>query len=79
VGCYLIQSLSLNPTASPGQKDPGPLSIGYYAGGAIMFAGGLVAWFFGVNAERKSLEDIATPLSAARRSSTLTESPAAAH
>jgi hypothetical protein len=44
-----------------------------------MFAGGLVAWFFGVNAERKSLEDIATPLSAARRSSTLTESPAAAH
>jgi hypothetical protein len=29
-----------------------------------MFAGGLIAWFFGVNAERKSLEDVASPLSA---------------
>ena len=29
-----------------------------------MFAGGLIAWFFGVNAEQKSLEDIATPLTA---------------
>ena len=60
-------------------KNPVPLSIGYYAGGAIMFAGGLVAWFFGVNAERKSLEEIATPLSAARRSPSLVESPAPAH
>ena len=59
-------------------KDPGPLSIGYYAGGAIMFVGGLVAWFFGVNAERKSLEDIATPLSAARRPSPV-ENPVLAH
>ena len=48
-------------------KDPGPLTIGYYAGAAIMFAGGLIAWFFGVNAERRPLEDIATPLSAAPR------------
>jgi len=54
-------------------KDPGPLSIGYYAGGAIMFAGGLVAWFFGVNAERRSLEDVAAPLSAARRAQSPTE------
>ena len=44
--------------------NPGPLTIGYYFGAALMFAGGLVAWFFGVDAERKSLEDIATPLSA---------------
>jgi hypothetical protein len=29
-----------------------------------MIAGGLIAWFFGVNAERQSLEDIANPLSA---------------
>ena len=29
-----------------------------------MITGGLVAWFFGVDAERKSLEDIADPLSA---------------
>ena len=33
----------------------------------VMFAGGLIAWYFGVNAERKSLEDIATPLSAVVR------------
>jgi MFS family permease len=42
----------------------GPLTIGYIIGAVVMFAGGLIAWFFGVNAERKSLEDIANPLSA---------------
>ncbi len=46
----------------------GPLTIGYFVGAALMFAGGLIAWFFGVNAERKSLEDIAAPLSAAHAS-----------
>jgi MFS family permease len=45
----------------------GPLTIGYYFGAAVMFAGGLIAWFFGVDAERKSLEEIATPLSAVSR------------
>ena len=30
-----------------------------------MMAGGLVAWFLAVDAEGKSLEDIATPLAAA--------------
>jgi MFS family permease len=45
----------------------GPLSVGYLVGSAVMFAGGLVAWFFGVDAERKSLEEIAAPLSAVRR------------
>jgi MFS family permease len=59
-------------------KDAGPLSIGYYAGGAIMFVGGLVAWFFGVNAERKPLEEIATPLSAAGRLQPAVERPALA-
>jgi len=44
----------------------GPLTIGYLIGAGIMLAGGLTAWFIGVNAERQSLEDIATPLSAAR-------------
>jgi MFS family permease len=44
----------------------GPLTIGYLVGAVVMFAGGLIAWFFGVNAERKSLEDIATPLSAVK-------------
>src|SRR3989440_5516554 len=45
----------------------GPLTLGYYFGAAVMVAGGLIAWFFGVNAERKSLEEIATPLSAVAR------------
>src|SRR5207249_5677338 len=48
-------------------KNPVPLTIGYLIGAGVMFAGGLIAWFFGVNAERKSLEDIATPLSAVVR------------
>ena len=43
-----------------------------------MFVGGLVASFFRVNAERKPLEDIATPLSAASRLQTATERPALA-
>lgn len=46
----------------------GPLTWGYFIGAGIMVAGGLIAWFFGVNAERKALEDIATPLSAVRPS-----------
>jgi len=45
----------------------GPLSIGYLIGAAIMIIGGLVAWFIGVDAERKSLEDITNPLSAVNR------------
>jgi MFS family permease len=44
----------------------GPLAIGYVIGAAVMLIGGLVAWFIGVNAERTSLEDIATPLSVVR-------------
>ncbi|MBO0828012.1 MAG: MFS transporter [Streptosporangiales bacterium] len=47
--------------------DRGPLTIGYFVGAGVMLIGGLVAWFFGVNAERKSLEDIADPLSAVGR------------
>jgi MFS family permease len=41
----------------------GPLTVGYFIGAGVMFAGGLIGWFFGVNAERRALEDIATPLS----------------
>jgi MFS family permease len=44
----------------------GPLTIGYLIGAGIMIVGGLVAAFLGVAAEGKSLEDIATPLSARR-------------
>jgi MFS family permease len=48
----------------------GPLTIGYFVGAGVMLIGGLVAWFFGVNAERKSLEDIADPLSKVGRGGT---------
>jgi hypothetical protein len=41
----------------------GPLTIGYMVGAGVMVAGGIVAWFFGVNAERTALEDVAPPLS----------------
>jgi MFS family permease len=42
-----------------------PLFLGYLLGAAVMMGGGLVAWFLAVDAEGKSLEDIATPLAAA--------------
>ncbi|MHB1841511.1 MAG: MFS transporter [Sulfobacillus sp.] len=44
--------------------NPGPLTLGYYVGAGVMVAGGVIAWFFAVNAERTSLEEIAQPLSA---------------
>jgi MFS family permease len=37
---------------------------GYLVGALLMFGGAAVAWFLGVDAERRSLEDIALPLSA---------------
>ncbi len=40
-----------------------PLFYGYLVGAAIMFAGGVVALVFGVDAEGKGLEDVASPLS----------------
>ena len=52
--------------AATGHAPPtGPLTWGYIIGASIMVVGGLVAWFIGIDAEQKSLEDIATPLSAA--------------
>jgi MFS family permease len=35
---------------------------GYLLGAALMIAGGIVEWFWGVDAERKSLEAVARPL-----------------
>jgi MFS family permease len=46
-------------------SQPFLLFLGYLLGAAIMVAGGLVAWFLAVDAEGKSLEDIASPLAAA--------------
>jgi MFS family permease len=43
--------------------DRGPLTIGYFLGAGIMIAGGIIALIFGYDAERKSLEEIADPLS----------------
>jgi MFS family permease len=52
--------------ANNAHPDRTPLSWGYVIGAVIMIAGGVIAWFFGVNAERRSLEDIANPLSVTR-------------
>ncbi|WP_426567206.1 MFS transporter [Angustibacter sp. McL0619] len=45
-------------------NDLGNVAVGYYIGAGLMIAGGLVEVFLGVDAERKSLEDVAEPLSA---------------
>jgi len=42
-----------------------PLAMGYAGAAVIMLIGGVVAWFLGVDAEGKSLEDVAPPISAA--------------
>jgi len=43
----------------------GPLTVGYIIGSLIMILGGAVAWFFGTDAERRSLEAVSEPLSLA--------------
>jgi len=40
------------------------IAPGYYVGAVLMIAGGIIAIFLGVHAEQKSLESIATPLTA---------------
>ncbi len=47
-----------------GEGDPGKLFIGYLIGAAVMAIGGIVEIFLGIDAEGKSLEEIAAPLSA---------------
>jgi MFS family permease len=42
--------------------DFGKLFIGYMVGAVIMIGGGVIALFFGVNAEGRSLEDVSRPL-----------------
>jgi len=48
-------------------KDPHMLAAGWFAGAALMIAGGLVEIVLGIDAERKSLEDVAKPLTAAEQ------------
>jgi MFS family permease len=57
---------------------PFKLFLGYLLAALVMIAGGLVAAFLGVAAERKSLEDIAAPLAAAGRGRTGPTRPAGA-
>ena len=45
-------------------KDITGIAPGYYVGAALMIGAGVIAIFLGVKAEGKSLEDIATPLTA---------------
>jgi MFS family permease len=49
-------------------QDHFKLFIGYMIGATIMAIGGVVAIFLGIDAEQKSLEDIAQPLSTAQSS-----------
>jgi MFS family permease len=44
--------------------DPGKLFVGYLIGAGIMIVGGIVDVFLGVDAEGKSLEEVAPPLAA---------------
>ncbi len=53
--------------ANNAHPDRGPLTFGYYLGAGVMVLGGVVALFLAIDAERKSLEDIADPLSRAPR------------
>ncbi len=51
--------------ANNSNPDRGPLTAGYYLGAGVMVVGGIVAAFLAIDAERKSLEDIADPMSKA--------------
>jgi MFS family permease len=51
-------------------NDPNKLFIGYLIGAGAMIVGGLFEIFLGVAAEGKSLEDVASPLSMVRKSTT---------
>ncbi len=44
-------------------KKPGPVAVGYLIGAGLMAGAGVVAAFLAVDAEQRSLEDIAAPLS----------------
>jgi MFS family permease len=60
-GPLLFGSLIQNAS---GSGDITKIAIGYYIGAALMIIGGVIQAFLGVNAERRSLEDIAKPLTA---------------
>jgi MFS family permease len=49
-----------------GTGDPTDVAIGFAIGGSMMIIGAIVAAFLAVDAERRSLEDVARPLTAVR-------------
>jgi MFS family permease len=53
-----------------GSGDPTKVFYGYIIGSVLMAAGGLSEWIWGVEAARRSLEDIAKPISAVREALT---------
>ena len=57
----LVPSASYGVLIGNGASRTG-LAIGYVVGGGIMIIGGLVEIVFGVDAEGKSLEQVAPPL-----------------
>ncbi|GGJ90609.1 MFS transporter [Pilimelia anulata] len=48
-------------------EDPSRLFVGYLVGAGVMVVGGVVEWLLGVDAEQRSLEDVAPPLSIVER------------
>lgn len=60
-GPLLFGKLIDNATAT---KDITGIAPGYFLGAGLMIVGGILALFLSVNAEQKSLEDIAKPLTA---------------
>jgi MFS family permease len=63
----VVYQVLIGSTEAP---NPGGLFFGYLLGAVIMIIGGVVAWFLGVDAEGKSLEDVVSPLAARRTGST---------
>jgi hypothetical protein len=61
-GPLLFGSLIQNASAS---GDITKIAVGYFIGAALMIAGGVIEAIFGVKAERQTLENLATPLTAA--------------
>jgi len=51
-------------------SDHGALTMGYLIGAGVMIVGGLVEVFIGIDAEGKSLEDVANPLSVLSKAET---------
>ncbi len=50
-----------------GTKDPHAIALGWFVGATLMMLGGVTELVLGIDAERRSLEDVATPLTQAAR------------